>query len=124
MVKKSLAQGLTFLCAGFLGASKIYRTSVIETAGVLCNHRLSECLSQVIAIGLSQFGVGLHSSVCFIHSRGLLPRTASVHPAGASSTRHHEPSASTTAATTSAFPTHSHQTGTQTGQQSAAQNMH
>lgn len=51
-----------------------------------------------------------------IHSRGLLPRSASVHSRGAGATRHYEPCPpAAAAATASAPPTHPHQTGTQTG---------
>lgn len=65
--------------------------------------------------------MGLHSSLFLIHSRGLLPRPASVHPFSAGSTRHYEPCASTAATTTSASSTHPHQTGTQTGTVNAPQ---
>jgi len=59
--------------------------------------------------------VGLHSCVCLLHSRGLLPRPDPVHPLGAGGARH-EPGPPTAAATsTAAPPTHLHQTGTQTG---------
>lgn len=63
---------------------------------------------------LSQYDL-VYIPLSVIHSRGLLPCTATVHPLGPGRTCDYESCTSTTTATPSACPAHPYQTGTQTG---------